>query len=494
MPFLTELLAHYHGALLIEGNAEKLPIASVTADSRQVTPGALFMAIRGTHTDGTAYAMDAVERGAVAVVCDFDGKLALPKSVVMVKVENARMAHAKFAGAFYVPQPPYITAVTGTDGKTSTVDFFRQLWQMSYENAASIGTLGVIGPQAENQLGALNTTPDPTLLHQTLRTLGAGQCKYVAIEASSHGLDQYRLDGVNLTAAAFTNLSRDHLDYHGTLESYFAAKLRLFAELLPAGATAVLNADDAKFRRITEVCEKRGVRVISYGERGKDFRVKKITPTLTGLAVQADIMGASQHFMLHMIGGFQVMNALAALGLYTGCGGSIEEGLKHLPHLHSVPGRMDKVASHPNGAPIFVDYAHTPAALGNVLKTMRAHVKGKLSVVFGCGGDRDKGKRPEMGKAASEFADAIIVTDDNPRSEDPSQIRAEVMAGAPKAKNVGDRAEAIAFAIKSLHKDDVLLIAGKGHEKTQIVGNRTLPFDDGEVARMAVKLCERKAN
>ncbi len=492
MPFLTELLAAYHGALSMDGNAEQLPIASVTADSRQVTPGALFVAVRGSHADGSAYAMDAVKKGAVAVVANYDSKLVLPKSVVLIKVENVRLALARLAGAFYVPQPPYIAAVTGTDGKTSTADFFRQLWQMSYQKAASIGTLGVLGSLKSANFPAINTTPDPVQLHQILQSLAGEQCPYVAFEASSHGLDQYRLDGVQLRAAAFTNLTRDHLDYHHTLEAYFRAKMRLFTEILSVQGTAVLNADDAKFRRLKKACSDRNINVISYGHNGTEYRIMKITPTLEGLAIQAEIMGKSQHFMLHMVGAFQAMNALAALGLYVGCGGSIEDGLKHLPHLHSVPGRVEKVANHPSGAAIFVDYAHTPAALANVLKTMRPHTKGKLVVVFGCGGDRDKGKRSEMGKAAIELADEVIVTDDNPRTEDPAQIRNEVLMGAPGAKNVGERAEAIAVAIKSLHKGDVLLIAGKGHEKTQIVGDKILPFDDAEIARYAVKLCEQR--
>jgi UDP-N-acetylmuramoyl-L-alanyl-D-glutamate--2,6-diaminopimelate ligase len=492
MPFLTELLGDYHDALSIEGDAERLPIASVTGDSRQVTPGALFVAVKGNQADGTAYAMDAIAKGAVAVVTDNDAKLVLPASIALIRVDNTRKALAKFAGAFYVPQPSFIAAVTGTDGKTSTADFFRQLWQMSYQKAASIGTLGVLGSINAAHYPALNTTPDPVQMHQTLQALAKEQCQYVALEASSHGLDQYRLDGVKIMAAAFTNLTRDHLDYHHTVEGYFQAKLRLFTEVLGNNGTAVLNADDAKFRRLSDACTLRNIRIISYGQRGQEYRVKKITPTIDGLAVQLDILGKSHHFMLHMVGEFQVMNALSALGLYVGCGGSLEEGLKHVPHLHSVPGRVEKVANHPSGAAIFVDYAHTPAALANVLRTMRLHVKGKLTVVFGCGGDRDKGKRPEMGKAATEFADNVIITDDNPRSENPSSIRADVQLGAPGAQNIADRAEAIALAIKSLQSGDVLLIAGKGHEKTQTIGNKIIPFDDAEVARYAVKLCEKR--
>jgi UDP-N-acetylmuramoyl-L-alanyl-D-glutamate--2,6-diaminopimelate ligase len=493
MPYLTELLAHYHGALMIEGQAEQLAITAVTVDSRKVEPGALFIAVSGTHADGNAYAMDAVAAGAVAVVTGHDEKLPLPKSVVIVRVENVRLALAKLAAAFYAPQPAHIAAVTGTDGKTSTADFFRQLWQMSGEKAASVGTLGIVGPGNKTAGGALNTTPDPVGLHKALQTLAREGCQQVAMEASSHGLHQYRLDGVAIRAAAFTNLTRDHLDYHGTPEAYFQAKSRLFSEVLPSNGIAVLNADDPSFLRLRAICDKRRLTTVTYGHQGEDYRIKKITPTLEGLAVQADILGTPHHFMLQMVGSFQALNALAALGLYVSCGGEVEEGMKHLPHLHNVAGRLERVATHHSGAPIFIDYAHTPAALGNVLKTMRPHVKGKLVVVFGCGGDRDKGKRPQMGKAAVENSDRVIVTDDNPRSEDPARIRSEVMEGAAGAKNMADRAQAIAFAIKSLHKEDVLLIAGKGHEKTQIIGDRIVPFDDGEVARLAVKLCEQKA-
>jgi UDP-N-acetylmuramoyl-L-alanyl-D-glutamate--2,6-diaminopimelate ligase len=494
MLFLTELLANYKGSIQIDGNAEKLPIASVTADSRQAGHCSLFVAVRGTQADGSAYINQAVEKGAIVVVTDREEKIDLPPSVILVRVDNARLALSMLAAALYKPQPQFITAVTGTDGKTSTSDFFRQLWEMSGKKSASIGTLGVVGAQEGPPFPAINTTPDPVTLHQALQILALGGCQHVAIEASSHGLDQYRLDGVDIKAAAFTNLTRDHLDYHQTQDAYFHAKYRLFSEVLPESATAVLNADDPKFRRLRDVCIDRKIKIISYGNRGHEYKVKKITPTLDGLAVQADIMDKSQHFMLNMVGEFQVMNALAALGLYVSCGGDLESGLKHLPHLHSVRGRVEKVATHPSGASVFVDYAHTPAALSNVLKTMRKHVKGRLVLVFGCGGERDKGKRPEMGRVAAELADDVFVTDDNPRSEDPAEIRAEVLAGVPGAKNIGDRAEAIALAVKSLGGDDLLLIAGKGHESTQTIGSKVIPFNDAEVARYAVRLCEQKAS
>lgn len=492
MLFLTELLANYQGSVFIGGNAENLPVTSVTSDSRKVTGGSVFVAISGNNNDGSAYISQAVEKGAAAIITDNEKNITLPESVALVRVDNARLALAKISESLYSPQPESIAAVTGTDGKTSTVDFLRQLWEMSELEAASIGTLGVIGTHEKSVSPALNTTPDPIQLHQTLNRLANNGCQHVAIEASSHGLHQYRLDGVHIKAAAFTNLSRDHLDYHKTPEEYFRAKSRLFSELLPSSGTAVLNADDSYFDHLSEICRNHNINIISYGFDGSEYSIKKITPRLDGLAVQADIMGKSCHFMLNMIGEFQVLNALAAIGLYVGCGGKIENALKHLPHLHNVKGRLEKVAEHPDGAPVFIDYAHTPAALSNVLKTIRKHVKGNLVLVFGCGGDRDKGKRLEMGQVANELADSIIVTDDNPRSENPGNIRSEIMLGAPNAKNIGDRAEAIALAIKSLGADDLLLIAGKGHESTQTVGDKILQFNDAEVARYAIKLCKKK--
>jgi UDP-N-acetylmuramoyl-L-alanyl-D-glutamate--2,6-diaminopimelate ligase len=315
----------------------------------------------------------------------------------------------------------------------------------------------------------------------------------VAFEASSHGLHQHRLDGVALKAAAFTNFTRDHLDYHGTIEAYFQAKARLFSELLSARGAAVLNADDARYSELNRICEARGVRVTSYGRQGRHYRIKRLSPTREGLAAQVEILGVSHHFMLHMYGAFQAMNALAALGLYAACGGELSKGLGHLPHLHSVAGRMEKVAEHPNGAPVFVDYAHTPTALSTVLQALKCHIKGRIVLVFGCGGDRDPGKRILMGKAAAQYADLAIVTDDNPRSEDPAFIRRSIREGAPDALEIGDRAEAIIHAVRQLGPEDALLIAGKGHEKTQIIGGRVLPFDDANAAAYAVMISGRKA-
>lgn len=492
MQLLTELLKNYHGTIAIEGNADTIAVTLVTADSRQVVKGAVFAAIRGNTTDGSVYAIEALEKGTVAILADHGNKMVLPKSATVIRVDNVRLALSKMAEALYTPQPKYIAAITGTDGKTSTADFLRQLWYMDHLKSASIGTLGIVDETGNQLAPGLNTTPDPAVLHQALQSLAKKGCQHVAMEASSHGLHQYRLDGVHVKAAAFTNLTRDHLDYHETIEAYFQAKARLFSEVLPNSGTAVLNADDAKFKRLNEICKKRNIKVISFGKNGAQYKIKKVAALNDGLGVQVEINGKSQHFMLNMIGEFQVMNALTALGLYVGCGGNLAEGIRHLPHLHNVKGRLEKVATHPDGAPIFIDYAHTPSALANALKTTRNHVKGRLVVVFGCGGDRDKGKRSEMGKVASELADAIIVTDDNPRSENPESIRTEIMLGAPKAKNIPGRAEAITHAVKELGNNDVLLIAGKGHENTQIIGKQTLPFNDGDVAREAVKLCTKK--
>jgi len=483
MPYLTELLGFYQGSVSIEGNAETLGVTGITADSRKVTRGSIFVAISGAKADGLVYAMDAVAAGAVAIIIEGEQKLVLPKSIVIIRVDNARLALAKLASAFYPQLPRYICAVTGTDGKTSTVDFLRQLWQMDGKKAASIGTIGVIGTDSQLLFPSDNTTPDAVTLQQQMQELAKAGYEYVAMEASSHGLHQYRLDGVRIAAAAFTNLSREHLDYHETQEAYFHAKARLFTEVLAAEGTAVLNADDVKFKRLKKMCDDRRLKVFSYGFQGEQLKIRKITPKLDGMAIQAELFGTSQHFRLNMIGEFQALNALAALGLYIGVGGDKEAGLKHLPHLHNVAGRLEKVGNHENGAAIFVDYAHTPAALGNVLKTMRPHIRGKLWVVFGCGGNRDASKRVEMGKIANELADEVIITDDNPRNETPATIRSEIMFGVPRAKNIGDRAEAIATAIRGLHSEDVLLIAGKGHENIQIIGNRTIPFNDADVVR-----------
>lgn len=470
-------------------------ISGITADSREVEHGMMFVALRGAKADGAAYIDQALERGAAALMVE-EGAVPEPaRFIPVVTVDHARRALAVCAAALYAPQPECIVAVTGTDGKTSTAEFTRQLFAGAGRRSVSIGTLGVRGTQDDARFPALNTTPDAALLHRTLRTLAREQVTHVAMEASSHGLDQYRLDGVRLKAAAFTNLTRDHLDYHGSEAAYFAAKLRLFSELLPAGETAVLNAGDPRFSVIEECCIAHRHRVVSFGPNGRDYRLISAEPHAEGQRVRMRLHEVEHQCDVPLVGRFQVMNILAALGLAEGAGMALDTLLPQLPHLQGVPGRLERVAVGKNGAPVFVDYAHTPAALANLLRTLRPHVAGRLWVVFGCGGDRDAGKRPQMGEAAAELADCVIVTDDNPRSEDPAFIRQAILAACPDALEIGDRAEAIQTAMAKLEPGDVLVIAGKGHEKTQTVGSHVLPFDDADVARAAAGLVDgnRKA-
>lgn len=490
---LTELVASYPHALHFEQKWERLVIKALTTDSRKVTPGTLFIAIKGASSDGADYVPEAKRRGAVAVLVEKGTLLTDASSICVIEAENVRKAAALFASRFYVGQPSHMVAVTGTDGKTSTSEFFRQLSALVGCRAASIGTLGVSGTLDPLKYPALNTTPDPVELHIMLSELSSEGYTHVAMEASSHGLDQFRLDGVELKAAAFTNLTRDHLDYHGSLDAYFAAKLRLFSDVLPKGATAVLNADDVRFGELERICKRRGQKVISYGRKAEDFKLLRVVPTLHGQDVEVSLSGRMHLLHLPLVGEFQAMNVLAALGLVQGVGADVERALIMVPELQGVNGRLEKVAQSPVGAPIFIDYAHTPAALANLLRTLRPHVERKLVVVFGCGGDRDKGKRPEMGKAAVEFADHVFITDDNPRTEDAAMIRKSILANAPGAHEIGDRRTAITQAVQSLERGDVLVIAGKGHEKMQIIGKSSYPFDDAAVAREAVELLGESA-
>lgn len=388
------------------------------------------------------------------------------------------------AAAFYAPQPTHVVAVTGTDGKTSTVDFTRQLLEMSGTKAASLGTIGARSDSLKLTLDATHTTPDPITLHKQLQQLAQAGAQAVAMEASSHGLDQYRMDGVRLAAAAFTNLGRDHLDYHADVEEYFHAKRRLFADLLPTGGVAVICAEDARAAELIALATSRGHRLVDYGRGAQVLCLEQAQPVPQGLRLRLRLYGrAVPDFTLPLMGGFQALNALAACGLAHGCGLPLEHLLSLLPRLAGVRGRMELAGTTPDGASVIVDYAHTPRALETALNALRPHVAGKLWVVFGCGGDRDTGKRPLMGDVAARCADGVIVTDDNPRSENPATIRAAVMAGCPAAFEKEDRADAIAFGIRQLQTGDVLLIAGKGHETTQTIGTRVLPFDDAAIVR-----------
>ena len=458
-------------------------ISGLASDSRRVKPGTLFAALPGGRADGRAFVADALTRGATALLAETSAATALRADIQVPVLDDAnpRRRFALLTARFYGGQPERIAAVTGTNGKTSIVNFARELWQAMGKNGASVGTLGVSAPDYEEP-GTL-TTPDPVELHRILAELKRRGVDRLAMEASSHGLDQFRLDGVELTAAVFTNLTRDHLDYHKTFEAYLAAKLRLFGELLPAGGLAVINADSPEYERVADVAHARHQRIVTFGRTGDDVRIIEARATASGQYLRLSVGGQSFEGDLPLIGTFQAGNVAAALGLLLACGEETAACLKALPSLTGVPGRMELAATLPNGAAVYVDYAHTPDALANALTSARPHATGRLVVVFGCGGDRDPGKRPEMGRIAVKLADQTIVTDDNPRSESAAAIRTAVMAGAEGAVEIGDRAQAIAAAIDSLQSGDVLLIAGKGHEQGQIIGDKVIPFDDRTVAR-----------
>lgn len=466
-----------------------LGIEGLSADSRAVLPGWLFAAVPGAAVDGRNFIAKAVENGAVAILTtediSADHETAAGDTVVL-RSANPRRDLALMAARFHGAQPETLVAITGTNGKTSVASFTRQVWAALGHKAASMGTLGIAGPGVDRP-GAL-TTPDPVTLHKDLAHLVRNGISHVALEASSHGLDQHRLDGIVPAAAAFTNFSRDHIDYHDTMEAYLAAKLRLFRDLLPKGAPAVLNADSDVFDAVSEACQARGHRIFTYGAAADDagLRLLELKPTLSGLTLEVGWADGAHTIDLPLVGGFQAENALAALGLVIATGGDAQRAMAALANLQGAPGRMQRVARTPTGAPVFVDYAHTPEALETVLAAMRPHTEGALSVVFGCGGDRDAGKRPMMGEVAARLADRVILTDDNPRSEDPAAIRAAAREGCPEATEIGDRAGAIAAAVDALKPGDLLVIAGKGHEQGQIVGDKTLPFDDARVAQDAV--------
>ncbi len=460
---------------------EDIEITGLTADSRRVAPGHLFAALPGQQADGRDFIPQAVERGAAAILAPEGSRLPAQAQVPLIVDPNPRRALARMAARFYVRQPRFVAAVTGTNGKTSVASFTRQLWGALGERAASLGTLGLEPPRVDAP--AALTTPDPVELQRCLAALAADGFDHLCMEASSHGLHQYRLDGVRITAAAFTNLSRDHLDYHGDMDAYLAAKMRLFTELLDPAGTAVLNADLPIFEQQRKACAGRGLRVLSYGVAESDLRLLVQEPTVDGQRLVIDVMGRSRRVEVPIVGTFQGQNLLAALGLVVASGADPLAAVEAMGRLRGVPGRLEPVGRTPSGGAVFVDYAHTPDALKTVLEAVRPHAAGRLVVVFGCGGDRDRGKRPLMGAIAARLAERAIVTDDNPRSEDPAAIRAEVLAGAPHLEEIGDRARAIAEATADLGAGEVLVIAGKGHEIGQIVGDKVLPFDDREVAR-----------
>jgi UDP-N-acetylmuramoyl-L-alanyl-D-glutamate--2,6-diaminopimelate ligase len=460
----------------------------IAADSRDVRPGFLFAALPGTKTDGARFIADAVGRGAVAVLgAPEAAELASAHGVAFVSDANPRKRLALIAAEYFAEQPREIAAVTGTNGKTSVASFLRQIWaQLGYE-AASLGTLGIDAPSGHLALG--HTTPDPVQLHMQLSRLKREGIEHLAIEASSHGLDQYRLDGVRISVAGFTNITRDHLDYHADFEHYFSAKMRLFSELLTPGGVAVINADAPHAQEVIAIARKRALPVLTVGEKGDAIRILSREPQMSGQKIQLRCEGRDTAVDLPLVGEFQVSNALIAAGLAIGSGESAIRVFAALESLKGAPGRMELVAFAKSGAPIYVDYAHTPDAMETVLAALRPHVKNQLMIVFGCGGERDSGKRPLMGAAACKFADVAIVTDDNPRGEDPASIRREALKGCPGAQEIGDRRMAIRSGIEMLRAGDALILAGKGHEEGQIVGTEVLPFSERkEAVRIALEL------
>ena len=455
-------------------------ITGLTADSRVVEPGFLFAALPGTKVDGRDFIQAAIAGGAAAILAP-EGTEIADDSAALLTSRDARATLAHIAAAFYRDQPDTIAAVTGTNGKTSVAHFTRQIWSLLGHQAVSMGTLGLQLP--DGTVKPTLTTPDPVSLHADLAEMARDGVSHAVLEASSHGLDQRRMDGVRLRAAGFTNLTRDHLDYHGTVENYLAAKARLFSDLLPDDGTAVLNADIAEFDGLAAAFDGKK---LSYGRNGTDLKLIDADPTEHGTHLSVDAFGSRFDIDLKLAGAFQIYNVLCAAGLAIGCGGEVADVMNGLADLAGVPGRLER-AGTVNGAGVYIDYAHTPDALENVLSAMRPHTSARLVVVFGCGGDRDRGKRPMMGRIGTEHADIAIVTDDNPRTETAATIRREIMDSAPGAREIGDRADAIREAVSLLSAGDVLVIAGKGHETGQIVGDEIHPFDDLVVARDIIK-------
>ena len=468
----------------IPTGADAINVSGITAASAAVTPGMIFAGLPGTKVDGATYISDAVARGARVVIAGRGKARPVPAGVTLIEVDNPRRALAMIAAKLAGAQPACAVAVTGTSGKTSVADFTRQIFTQLGRQAASVGTIGVVKPSGAIY-GSL-TTPDPVTLHATLASLAAEGVTHLAFEASSHGLDQYRLDGVKLTAGAFTNLGRDHMDYHPTVDSYFAAKMRLFRKILKPGQTAVINADSAHASDVIAVARTRDLNVMTVGTKGQTLRLISLANDGFAQRLKIEAGGRTFDVLLPLVGAYQVENALVAAGLAIATGEDTAAVLAALPGLKGVPGRLEIIGEFKDGLAI-VDYAHKPEALSAALAACRPFVSGKLICVFGCGGDRDKGKRPIMGEIAVKAADVVIVTDDNPRSETPAVIRKEILDAAPGAREIGDRAEAIAAAVAIMGKGDVVLIAGKGHETGQIIGTTVVPFSDHEELRRAMK-------
>ena len=462
----------------LTGGDEEAIVTGFAIDHRKVAPGTVFGAFQGARVNGEDYIAEAVRSGAVAVVT----RPGVPvEGAVGIVDDNPRERFARAAATFFAPFPEVAVAVTGTNGKTSTVEMTRQLWRMAGAHAASIGTLGVT--TADERVTTGLTTPDVVTFLSNVAGLAREGITHVAFEASSHGLVQYRTEGLTVAAAAFTNLSRDHLDYHGDMGAYLTAKLRLFSEVLSPEGTAVVWADDVHAARVIDLAQARGNRLVTVGERGATLRLVGRDPTLLGQGLTIEAEGQMHRVTLPLIGGYQAANALVAAGLVIATGGDVARTIADLARLQPVRGRLERAAIARSGAPVYVDYAHTPDALEAAIAALKPHAGGRLIVVFGAGGDRDPGKRETMGQVAQMQADLAIVTDDNPRTEDPATIRAAILKGATNAREIGDRRAAIAAAIAEAGPQDIVLIAGKGHEQGQILGDMELPFDDVTVAR-----------
>ncbi|HEX9469506.1 MAG TPA: UDP-N-acetylmuramoyl-L-alanyl-D-glutamate--2,6-diaminopimelate ligase [Bradyrhizobium sp.] len=480
-----KLLELFSDDAKIDPLAEAVVIDGLAVDSRLAKPGDLFFALAGHKTDGARFIDAAIASGAVAVAGDHPPQGAL--RVPFVATANPRRALALAAAKFYPRQPATIAAVTGTSGKTSVAAFTRQIWQRLGHASASIGTIGLVSPK-RTIYGSL-TTPDPIALHRQLDEIATEGVTHLAFEASSHGLDQYRLDGVRITAGGFTNLSRDHMDYHPDVAHYLDAKLRLFRDLIAVGGAAAISADHDCSQAVIDAARAKNLRIVAVGRKGDGTGegIRLVGADIDGFAQQLTLQhrGNRQTVRLPLVGEFQIENALVSAGLAIGTGSEADRVFEALEHLEGAKGRLERVGER-NGASIFVDYAHKPDALAKALQALRPYARRKLVVVFGAGGDRDAGKRPLMGAAAMQNADGVIVTDDNPRSENPEAIRAAILTAAKGAKEIGDRAEAIRTAIAALQPGDALLIAGKGHETGQIVGDRVLPFSDHDAVASAL--------
>jgi UDP-N-acetylmuramoyl-L-alanyl-D-glutamate--2,6-diaminopimelate ligase len=461
--------------------AGAIDIKGISSDSRAVGRGFLFAALAGSTTDGARYVDAAIAAGAVAVLAGKGADIPVPSGIPVMRADDPRRALALMAARFYPKQPDKLVAVTGTSGKTSVAAFAREIFAAAGHQAASLGTVGIVS-RRWSTYGRL-TTPDPLALHAALDRLAREGVTHAALEASSHGLDQRRLDGIRITAAAFTNLGRDHMDYHPTVADYLAAKLRLFTVILPPDGKAVIDMDGARGEEALAAAQRRGADLIRVGRQGGEIRITGLEATGFRQRLRFDGFGRAYDVLLPLAGAFQASNALVAAGLAIGAGIAPEAAFAALSRLEGAPGRLELAGRKANGALVFIDYAHKPDAIATVLQALRPMTDGRLIIVFGAGGDRDPGKRRLMGEAATTYADVTVVTDDNPRSEDPASIRAAILEGAPEAIEVGDRREAIRRALAMLAPGDVLCIAGKGHETGQIVGSEELPFSDHQVVR-----------